>query len=145
MSAGPSPSTPSGSRTCSRSSTFSTSLRFSFSLFLPNEKLPEFELASVYHKSSIRSDWSLIVTDKEDVYSSPLPTGQDAAVHLQFEQPVLVTVLVMLNPQSICHRFGPFRIASAMSLAILPGKVELTNASIEIQRRPSCRVRCSFF
>jgi hypothetical protein len=106
----------------------------SFYLFLPNEKLPEFQLASVYHKSSIRNDWSLIVTEKEDVYSSPLPTAQYAAVQLKFEHPVLVTVLSMLNQQSICQRFGPFQIASEMSLEVSPEKVDLTNSDLEIHR-----------
>jgi hypothetical protein len=108
----------------------------SFYIFLPNEKLPEFQLASLYHKSSIRDDWSLIVTEKEDVYSSPLPTAQYAAVLLAFEQPVLVTVLSMLNQQSICQRFGPFQVAASMSLEVWPEKVEMTDGQSEIHRLP---------
>jgi hypothetical protein len=96
-----------------------------FDLSLPPERLPPFQFASIYHESSIRVGWSLIVTDGEDVYSSLLPVGKDGEVEMELEMPVSATVLSTIIPPPLCQHFGPFQVRSRMTLSLTAEKVRL--------------------
>jgi hypothetical protein len=100
----------------------------------PTEKAPPFQLASQSHGSSIRRIWSVIVTDREEVYSSPLPIGIELAIELSFELPVMVTVLSALAQPSLWQHFGPFHVRSELALLLTDGRIEIGTDGCQIHR-----------
>jgi hypothetical protein len=75
------------------------------------EPHPPFQLASATHKSSLRKDWSMCVSEKEIVQSSPLPPTGDVTIEFEFSATVSVTLVSVLNHSAICAEYSPFSVS----------------------------------
>jgi hypothetical protein len=101
----------------------------SFYSFFTPENLPKFQLSSICHQSSIRKDWSVIICDKSEIYSSPLPTFLPSCVEFEFAQAVELSIVSVLNYRSISQHFELIHISndSLTNLQILPPLVVISN------------------
>jgi hypothetical protein len=103
----------------------------SFYSFFTPDNLPPFQLSSLFHQSSIRKKWSVIICNKTELYSSPLPTFHLSHVEFAFDQSISISVVCVLNYRSICQHFEsiPMSNESSAVLHVVPPFVFITNAN----------------
>jgi hypothetical protein len=73
----------------------------------------------------------VIICNKAEVYSSPLPTFRPSCVEFSFDRSILISVVCVLNYRSICQHFESIAMSDGGSavLHVAPPFLFITNAS----------------